>query len=87
MSAASQPGGAAPWAALLAAGVVVEVWALRTGRDEGTLSHATRRAFRTDTRGGRLVFVCGWAALSWWWLPHILRDMGTDAPPPASILL
>lgn len=61
-----------PWAALLAIGVGYETWALLHDRPDATLSVATRRAFRTDTRLGRCAFVAGAVGFVTWFVPHIL---------------
>lgn len=42
------------WAALAGTGLAVELWALRTDRQEWTLSRVTRRVLRCDKPGGRL---------------------------------
>jgi hypothetical protein len=60
------------WAAVVGGAVVVELVAIRARRPDLTLSAATRVACRTDTPMGRAVFVGGWAALSAWFVPHIV---------------
>jgi hypothetical protein len=61
------------WGGLILAGAAVETWALRSARQEDTLSAATRRWFRVHTKAGSIVFVVGWVAFSAWWIDHILR--------------
>lgn len=63
------------WAGLVAVGAVVEAIALRNQRMDSTLSHATRSLFATHTPAGKVAFVAGWAALSAWFVPHIVREV------------
>jgi hypothetical protein len=65
--------GDAVWGGLILAGAAVETYALRSARQEATLSAATRRWFRVHTKAGAIVFVVGWVAFSAWWIDHILR--------------
>jgi hypothetical protein len=60
------------WGGLLLAGAAIETWALCTARSGDTLSETTRRAFRVNTRAGRIVFGGAWAGFSVWFLAHIL---------------
>lgn len=60
------------WGGLLLAGAAVEAWALHTARSGDTLSETTRRAFRVNTRTGRIVFGAAWVGFSAWFLTHIL---------------
>lgn len=69
----TRPRGTATWAGLLLVGAVVECVALRRQMHEHTLSHATRTVFRTHTPSGRAAFILGWASLTAWFLPHILK--------------
>jgi hypothetical protein len=66
----------APWAwvGLWAVGSSVEIWALITKKPEYTLSHGLRTVFCTRTPAGKLAFVGGWALLTNWLVPHILRS-------------
>ncbi|MFF9271160.1 hypothetical protein EF919_18065 [Streptomyces sp. WAC02707] len=64
--------GDAVWGGLILAGAAVETYALRTARQEDTLSAATRRWFRVHTKAGAFVFVGGWVAFSVWWIRHIV---------------
>lgn len=63
------------WGGLLAVGAGFEVYALRNGKRDDTLSESTRRWFRVRTRAGRTVFVVAWVAFAAWWVAHIL-DVG-----------
>lgn len=60
------------WGGLLAAGAVIEVWALRNGTSGDTLSERTRSWFRTHTRPGRALFAVAWCGFAAWFLVHIL---------------
>lgn len=60
------------WGGLLAAGALVEVWALRNATAGDTLSERVRAWFRTHTRPGRAVFAAGWVTFATWFLFHIL---------------
>lgn len=59
-------------AALLTA---VELDAIRHNRKNGTLSYATRKALRCQTRPGRIFLYAGWALLTAWLLPHLSSDI------------
>lgn len=51
-------------------------WELRTvfNKELGdTLSERLRVWFRTNTTGGKVVFVVSWLALTAWFVPHILN--------------
>lgn len=61
------------WVATIIGAVYAEWRALNKGRQEATLSAATRAVFRTDTALGRVAFVASWAALTAWFLPHITK--------------
>lgn len=65
------------WAALIGVPTALELWAVRTGRDEWTASPTLRWAFRCGTRSGNAVTalaIGGGAA----WLAHHLQVL----PPP-----
>ena len=47
---------------------------LNRRHDGSTLSEATRWAFCTQHPLGRVAFVAAWAALTAWFVPHILRN-------------
>lgn len=65
---------AAPWAAFVLLGAYLERRALRTREAAWySLSAVLRLIFRTDTRPGRALVLLGWAALTAWFLPHIVR--------------
>lgn len=78
--------GDAVWGGLLTAGAGYEVWALRSGRSDDTLSASTRRWFRVATPAGRATFAGAWAGFGLWFLWHILRSASgvphADAKPP-----
>lgn len=38
-----------------------------------------RRAFRLDTTPGRVALVVGWSALTWWFLPHLIKGANAFA--------
>jgi hypothetical protein len=60
------------WAGILLAGAAFEGYTLANGHDGDTLSETTRRAFRTRTKTGALVFGATWMSFSTWFLGHIL---------------
>lgn len=64
--------GDAVWGGLLVAGAVFETWALRTARQEATLSASTRRWFRVHTKAGAVCFAVVWTGTGVWYLNHIL---------------
>jgi hypothetical protein len=61
------------WAAVIGGALLMEAEGLRRRRFEHTLSYATRYVFKTHTPAGKVAFVGGWAALTYWFLPHILE--------------
>lgn len=63
-----------PWAMLVGAGVALETWALRTGHDRATLSHALRCWLRTKHPVGKTLTYAGWALLTAWLIPHLLAE-------------
>jgi hypothetical protein len=65
--------GDAVWGGLILAGAAVETYALRSARQEDTLSAATRRWFRVHTKAGAIVFAVAWTGFGVWYLDHILR--------------
>jgi hypothetical protein len=60
------------WGGLLAAGVAYEAYGVFGEVEGDTLSEVTRQVFRTEHPVGKAVFVCAWAALSVWLVPHIV---------------
>jgi hypothetical protein len=58
------------WAAALLLLGAVDWWAAYVKHD-GTLSHAARLTFATDTRRGRLTLIACWTALTAWLMPHL----------------
>lgn len=74
------------WATLLVIAAAAETIAIirsKDGKDAGTLSYATRRVFRTDTRLGRWAFILTLGGASAWTAGHILEGQ-RDARPPAT---
>jgi hypothetical protein len=65
--------GDAVWGGLILAGAAVETYALRSARQEDTLSAATRRWFRVHTKAGAVCFAVAWTGFGVWYLDHILR--------------
>ena len=60
------------WAALIAAGVAFETYALANGKSGDTLSEAPRRWVRVRTSGvGRYGFLAAWAGFGVWFAGHI----------------
>ena len=64
--------GDAVWGGLILAGAAVETYALRTARQEATLSASTRRWFRVHTKAGAVVFAVSWVGFGAWFLDHVL---------------
>lgn len=60
------------WAAVAAAGVVLESYALRRGLDDATLSATMRKVFRTDTRKGRALFTVALGGVGLWLHRHVI---------------
>jgi hypothetical protein len=58
------------WAAYIAAGVAIDIYAAYV-RHDGTLSHAIRETFRTNTPAGRATFLALLGAGVVWFGPHI----------------
>lgn len=64
------------WAAIFAAGVTYEAYALADRRDGDTLSETTRRLFRVrNSKAGRWIFGILWSAFALWYWAHILYDV------------
>jgi hypothetical protein len=61
------------WAAVIGGALLMEAEGLRRRRFEHTLSASTRYVFKTHTPTGKVAFVSGWAALTMWFLPHVLN--------------
>jgi hypothetical protein len=60
------------WATILGGALA---WELRTVFNKklgDTLSERLRVWFRTNTTGGKVVFVASWLALTAWFVPHII---------------
>lgn len=71
----------AAWWGAVALLALIDVLADRRHRHE-TLSCAIRHTLHTDTRRGRVALFAGWAGLTAWFLPHLLRhelDAALDA--------
>lgn len=64
------------WGGLFLAGLVYEFFGLNGHVEGGTLSEVTRKVFRTHHPVGKAVFVSGWALLTAWFVPHIVRAAG-----------
>lgn len=60
------------WAGLLTIGGAFEVYAIKNKQPGDTLSEATRRWFRVNTRAGRWVFGIAWSAFAIWFGLHVL---------------
>lgn len=60
------------WTVWVVVGTGMEMYALRKGHREHTLSHVTRSLCRTETRLGRMAFVGGWVGFSLWWVRHVV---------------
>lgn len=58
------------WLGAVVAVAALDVYCDRRGWP--TLSSTTRHLMRTDTPAGRWVFIAGWAALTGWFVPHII---------------
>lgn len=72
------------WLVYALIGSVIEAEALRHHRHDRTLSHATRTAFRTQTPAGKVAFTLAWAALSFWFVPHIVQGVKDVADASSS---
>ena len=68
------------WAALAAAGVGVELWAVATKRDHLTLSRSARRALRCHTKAGRAATTIAIGAGSSWLANHLLTITPEETP-------
>lgn len=62
------------WVAGIGSLVVLDVWCDRNSTPGDSLSECVRVFFRPETRLGKFAFVASWAALSGWFLPHILKE-------------
>lgn len=61
------------WIAIIGLALLLEAAGLRRQRNAHTLSHSTRYVFRTETKPGAAVFTIAWAALTVWFIPHVLK--------------
>lgn len=61
------------WFSVLGALGIFDYWCAKNAIDGDSLSECARSTLRTDTAAGRAAFVGGWAALSYWLIPHICR--------------
>lgn len=59
------------WVAGIGSLVILDV-VLDRRHDGSTLSEVTRTIYRVDRPAGRCAFVASWAALTGWFVPHIL---------------
>lgn len=62
------------WGGIAAAGVAAEVHALASRHPDCTLSAMTRKVCHTRTRGGRVAFTLSAAAITGWFVHHILQN-------------
>lgn len=60
------------WGTVLGVGAVLETWAIKTGRNEYTLSAVTRKVANTDSKLGSAAFAVVVAVGSHWFHHHIL---------------
>jgi hypothetical protein len=60
------------WATAAASLLALETYGVKRPGAGHTLSEVTRATFRTDTIAGSVSFVAAWAALTVWFVPHIL---------------
>lgn len=70
------------WGALIAAGCAYEAYGVLGDVEGDTLSEVTRAVFHTSHPGGKAAFTIGWAALTAWFVPHIVApawERATDA--------
>lgn len=67
------------WYGGLGAALTIDYWCHRNATEGDTLSECTRALFRTHHPVGRLAFVCAWAGLSCWLVPHINRRVDLSA--------
>lgn len=61
------------WTAIIGGSLWLEDHGIRNKKYENTLSHATRYVFQTHTLPGKIAFVTSWGALTWWFLPHVIK--------------
>lgn len=61
----------ATWALLTAAVVGFEVYTIRSGKLDWTLTRTIRRTFRTHHPNGKTVFLLGWGYFAVWMARHI----------------
>ncbi len=59
------------WYCAAVALTAVELDAIRSNRNESTLSFALRKVLRTDCRTGRCALRVGFIALGFWLIPHL----------------
>lgn len=60
------------WALFVAGGIAADLWRTRVA-DGSTFSQATRDAFCTNTRLGRIAFIASWGYLCAWFPAHVLE--------------
>ncbi len=73
------------WAAVIGGALLMEAEGLSRKRFEHTLSHATRHVFKTHTPAGKVAFVAGWGALTYWFCGHIIKGVNTVASAIADV--
>jgi hypothetical protein len=67
------------WVGAVAALALADVICDRRGWP--TLSSTTRHLLHTQTPAGRAAFIAGWAALTVWFVPHIVNAVGGCGDP------
>lgn len=70
----------AAWAALFAAGLSYEVYAIWRKEFERTASRTTRRWFRTHHPAGAAVFTTAWMSFAVWFAWHIVKGGNGQVP-------
>lgn len=63
------------WASAVGGLVILDVWCDRNETSGDTFSEVVRLVFRTDTKAGKIAFVCAWSGLTGWFIPHIIREV------------
>lgn len=62
------------WRGVAISIAVAETIAIRTRDPKAPASHCGRVTMHLDTTPGRVGFVLGWAGLTAWLIPHLLRQ-------------
>lgn len=61
------------WSTIIGLALLLEAEGMRRHRTH-TLSHSTRTVFRTQKPLGKALFTIGWAALTFWFVPHVIKE-------------